>query len=283
MQVSNIKNQRINTQFKAGLTKRMLAEINHCDPILISKEISKYGVPSDFKNDKMLAWCSLKCVEIISNINKKFHLNLALPKGIFVEDFSNIKDLKEDSLAFCNITRERLYKNSKKQVAPRTILINKEIDKKTSWVSLDQLADENYENGRAATDYFLDIFLHEFIHSAHINNVIKRRSQYSAIISMLDSIEEKYLLKFDKKLGQIIFDNICSYATDNPMEAVACDLARRIINSIDKNNITVEKNPLKNSPYLRKNIFRFIDMKEADKSKILNKYLTNFWNGRFEL
>ena len=62
---------------------------------------------------------------------------------------------------------------------------------------------------------------------------------------------------FDKKLGQIIFDNICSYATDTPMEAVACDLARRIINSIDKNNITVEKNPLKNSPYLRKNIFNF--------------------------
>ena len=94
-------------QFQAGLTKQMQAEINHCDPLKISSEFIKMGVPTDFKDNKVIAWCSLKCAEIINNINQKYKLGLTLPKGIFVEDFAELIDVAPDALATCNIAKNR--------------------------------------------------------------------------------------------------------------------------------------------------------------------------------
>ena len=83
-----IQNQYINPNFRAGLTSAMRSEIRSVDVAKVSEALQKQGIQSDFKGNKMLAWCSLKSVEIINEINKRFGVKLGLPKGIFVEDFT---------------------------------------------------------------------------------------------------------------------------------------------------------------------------------------------------
>ena len=64
-----IQNQYINPNFRAGLTSAMRSEIRSVDAAKVSEALQKQGIQSDFKGNKMLAWCSLKSVEIINEIN----------------------------------------------------------------------------------------------------------------------------------------------------------------------------------------------------------------------
>ena len=259
-------------QFKSGLTKQMLAEIKHCDAMLISKEIEKYGVKTDFKGDKVVAWCILKCVEIVDSLNKKYNLSLDLPKAVFVEDFSKLKNVEKSILAFCNFSRERLHLDSKKVTGENTLLINN-FGEKNFWDDIDEIADVNFATNVSATDFFLDMFLHEFSHSMHQGQIL-----------LYDAQEKPYLKQFKSVLGKIIKANLCNYAKTSPLETVACDLSKRLIDSLDKNSLQVISDPIKNSPYRRVNCFRQLLLKENEsKADLLNKYITNFWNGQFNV
>ena len=67
---------------------------------------------------------------------------------------------------------------------------------------------------------------------------------------------------------------ICEYAATNPLESVACDLAKRGINSIDKESLLPKNNLLKSSPYEKK-----IFLAQVKASEI-NKMLKQVWNGK---
>ena len=97
-----IQNQYINPNFRAGLTSAMRSEIRSVDVAKVSEALQKQGIQSDFKGNKMLAWCSLKSVEIINEINKRFGAKLGLPKGIFVEDFTKNPFEEKESIGFIN-------------------------------------------------------------------------------------------------------------------------------------------------------------------------------------
>ena len=153
MEISTISFNKSTPKFQAGLTKQMISEIRHCDVAKISKEIESYGIRNDFKNNQTLAWCSLKCVELINELNNKFGLKLGLPNGIFVEEFSQLKDGNIKALAFCNILRSRVYPNSKKNSLEGTIFINENpFLIKNFWENIDEIANENYADGINATE-----------------------------------------------------------------------------------------------------------------------------------
>ena len=94
--------------FNAGLTSKMKSEIAHCDINKITKELAKSGISADFKNNKAVAWCSIKGIEIIKELNKKFNLNLAFPRGIYVEDFNNLLISDKMSAGFYNIEPKKI-------------------------------------------------------------------------------------------------------------------------------------------------------------------------------
>ena len=262
-------------QFKAGLTRQMQAEINHCDPVKISNELAKMGVPSDFKNNKVIAWCSFKCTEIINNINQKYQLHLALPKGIFVEEFSELIDVNPDALATCNISRDRLHPNSKKVTKEQTILINlNSAEGENFWDNVDNIAEENLACSISPTNHFLDTFLHEFCHSLHLGNLINKMKFIPALMSIYDTMEEDYLENFQAKYGEIISERICEYASEAPMETVACDLTKRIIETLNLKTLLPNKNFVKNSPY---------KVSRPKSSDELDIKLNRFWNGNFKI
>ena len=109
--------------FNAGLTSKMKSEIAHCDINKITKELAKSGISADFKNNKAVAWCSIKGIEIIKELNKKFNLNLAFPRGIYVEDFNNLLISDKMSAGFYNIAPKKLYmSNMGNTVVPQNVV-----------------------------------------------------------------------------------------------------------------------------------------------------------------
>ena len=55
-----VQNQNYNLNFHAGLTSAMKSEINSVDTAKISNYLQRQGIQSDFKDNRILALCSLK-------------------------------------------------------------------------------------------------------------------------------------------------------------------------------------------------------------------------------
>lgn len=65
----------------------MQSEIHAADVRKISQEFAKNGIQTDFKGNKVVAWCSLMCYQIIKGLNTNYGLKLGLPNGIFLDMF----------------------------------------------------------------------------------------------------------------------------------------------------------------------------------------------------
>lgn len=265
--------------FRAGLTKKFKNEINYCSVQKISKELKTLNIKTDFKGNKLLAWCALQCIKLITEINNRYGLNLALPKGIFVEDFSRLKVNTKDAYGFMNMSPAFLYSDKKVLVPEKTIFINefKEMNYNggnTIWDQVDELADMNFENKTTTTDFFLETFLHEFAHVMHEGNMQKNHSSselLKIIISMVKGQEPTF-----QKLKPEITEKISEYATTNPLEMIACDLSKRIINCTSKETLQPIGDFTIKSPYKKQNLFK----KLLERKDNLEKMLKNTWNGK---
>ena len=264
--------------FRAGLTKKFKNEINYCSVQKISKELETLNIKTDFKGNKLLAWCALQCTKLITEINNRYGLNLSLPKGIFVEDFSRLKVNTKDAYGFMNMTPAFLYSDKKVLVPEKTIFINefKEMNYdggNTIWDQVDELADMNFENKTTTTDFFLETFLHEFAHVMHEGNMQKNHSSselVKIIILMMKGQEPTF-----QKLKPEITENFSEYATTNQLEMIACDLSKRIINCTSKETLQPIGDFTINSPYKKQNLFK----KLLERKDNLEKMLKNTWNG----
>ena len=265
--------------FRAGLTKKFKNEINYCSVQKISKELETLNIKTDFKGNKLLAWCALQCTKLITEINNRYGLNLALPKGIFVEDFSRLKVNTKDAYGFMNMTPAFLYSDKNVLVPEKTIFINefKEMNYdggNTIWDLVDELADMNFENKTTTTDFFLETFLHEFAHVMHEGNMQKNHSSselVKIIISMVKGQEPAF-----QKLKPEITEKFSEYATTNPLEMIACDLSKRIINCTSKETLQPIGDFTINSPYKKQNLFKRL----FERKDNLEKMLKNTWNGK---
>ena len=125
-QQKKYKQERLSRKpvFGAGLTTRVMEQINQADVFKISNRLASKGIDSDFQGNKTIAWCCSKTVEIFEEINKKFEMNLALPEGIYVKDFEELNIPKDNLAAFCNLTRSKLIKNSNSDTPAKTLFFN---------------------------------------------------------------------------------------------------------------------------------------------------------------
>lgn len=281
-----VKNENNCFNFRAGLTKDIERQISSCNVQKVSAEFYRYGIPTDFKENKIIAWASLKCLQIIQTLNSKYNLNLGLPSGIFVEDFANI-DIKncENILGFCNTIPQPFLKKNKRIFPEKTIFFNQYPDKKCSdknfyWKNINLVADYKKAIGESPTNFFLDIILHEFAHAIHIDHLLKilNKNNYLKLLVKLKEIDETS--SFREKYLKTISDESCIYAGTNPMESVACDLSKRILSSLEDHRLRPVKNFVEKSPYKECSII------ETFLSRILEKkydrLIRNFWNGNIK-
>lgn len=254
--------------FKAGLTSQMKKDIASCDPKKISYYLDRHSIQSDFKNDKTAAWCVLKCYELLKNFNKQFNLNLGFPKGIFVEDFNKLNIIKQGTLGFTNFAPTKLYLNNDSITQEKTIFFDQ-----LNWEKIDEISDENFKFGITTTDFFLETFLHEFTHVIHEDNLLNKKSGSNVIAFLQKMLNSQFIETFQIKYESIL-KSICNYASENPLETVACDISKRILNSIDKNTLKLQNNFMHSSPYQNFSIIKKICMlydKKQEDSSLLNK------------
>lgn len=271
---NSIKSSKIPITFGAGLTPKMMQEVYKADIVAISAKLAQKGIPNDFKGNKMLAWCCDKTVNIFQQFNKRFGLNLALPQEIHVEDFRKLNVDNPQMYGFCNLAPFKLRKGSGDDVPSRALFFNS----LHKWEDIDSISDKRYKEKLASTDFFLDIPFHEFIHSAHEDRLLDLYDG-EILLEKLQSLEDpRQILMYQKKYGPKL-SKISKYALNNPLDAIACDLSRRIANSIDKENLIPAKNPLTGVPY-QKDLSKF--QKLQLKLSPINNTLRNFWNGSFE-
>jgi len=257
--------------FKSGYTSQMKREVSACDAQKISAYLANYQIKSDFKNDKTAAWCVLKCFELLRNFNKQFNLNLGFPNGIFVEDFNKLRVDRTGVLGFTNFAPAKLFTGKDCITPEKTIFFDK-----LDWYKADEISDENYKFGISTTDFFLETFLHEFMHVIHEDNLLKQKSGSEVITILQKMLNPQFITTFRSKY-ETILKSICDYAAENPLEAVACDISKRVLNSIDKNTLIPQNNFTLSSPYKKLSlleIFYMLCSRKQEKKQLLNKIWT---------
>jgi len=276
LQITKLQNHKSvrDISFKRGLSSGIARQIQKADVVEISAQIRKMNIDCDFKGNKIIAWSCAKILEIIKKLNEVFDQPFASPKGIFVENFNELKigiysNPPERIYGLCNLIPTKLLKNSDKIIPSRTLFFNQNY----SWEDIDSLSDISFGSKEASTDFFLHAFLHDFSHCAHEDRILKRHGakRTREILDLItsDDFLQKYRQNFAKELS-----SISQYALENPLEAVAEDTSRLICNSLNK-ELILTKNPFADSPYAG-----FLDYhKHFGKHSSKDKLLRAFWNG----
>jgi len=270
--------------FQAGLTSKIAQEIEAADVVQISKKLAQKGVSTDFGDNKVLAYCCKKMSNIIDFLNQEHKLKLASPKGIYAIDFEklNVDDKKMHS--FCNLQPFQLHKASGEITPSRVLFFNTlESAKKQApegynrlfdWNNINEIADAEFAIGFAPTDSFLDIFSHEFSHVIHEDHLLNRLGG-KKLVKILEMLNDTEWLKwYERKYGADVSE-ICSYARKNPLEAVACDMTKKIVTSLDSESLLPTKNPFKNSAY-QGHLFK------GSSDSPLDTILRRFYKGKFD-
>lgn len=271
--LDNNKYKKQNIAFEAGLTPKMMQEIQQSDVLEISKRLEGKGIPNDFQGNKILAWCCAKTVEIFEQFNKQFGTNLSLPRGIFAIDFKNLNTDTPHAYGLCNLTRTTLIKDSNEIIPSRIVLFNTE----HNWGNIDILADQRYARRTAGTDFFLYPMFHENVHVEHENHLLTKfdgETVAKKIISAKKPLRKfMYKIKYGDRISQI-----CSYALTDPLETIACDMPVKLIDSIDRETLKPIKDPFIGTPYEK----GVIGQEYSDRERPLPEILRNFWNGKFD-
>lgn len=269
------QNNKQKVSFNAGLTREMTREINSIDVKKVSERLAEIGVPTDFKDNKVIAWCCARTIGIKQQLNERFGQKLSLPIQIHVTDFRKLNVDNPDAMyGFCNMARCELIRGSNEIISSRVLFFNS----LHNWNNIDSISDSRYSRGLSASDFFLDIFFHDFGHVDHEDHLFDKYDDEILLAKLQKVLNPEQILQYQTKHGSQV-SRICKYAKVSPLEAIACDLASRMVNSIDRNKLNLIRNPLAGIPYQEDlSFFQILQIK----TEPLNRLLRNFWNGNFE-
>ncbi len=271
--------------FGAGWNAKVANKIKKCDIKQVVKKMQALGIEEvDFHGNKELAWCCYRVAKIFNKLNKKYKLNLGLPRAILVEDFSKLKTTKQTAHSFCNMYPVYLIEGSDKVVKERTLLFNsfsKQLEHTPEhekwlyqWKNIDAISEDLYKNGALSSNHFLNLIIHEFSHAAHDKHLLKkhrvdgnhpkRAEKFLAKLRKQTSLE--YCVEFARKFGDALSE-ICTYATFDQFEAIAYDMAQMIDRTMDSTKFYPTQNPFKSSSYPKSNVFLTVRSFFKPKSK----------------
>ncbi len=273
MKINSQKNFNSNISYAGGLTKSMITDIRNTDVTQIQNYLAKKNIKSDFQNNKFIAWSVIKVFEFIKELQNTFKLKLGYPNNIMVKDTKtlSIPDL-ESTYGFCNLVPCRIHKTSDEITPAKSIIFNKDFP----WDKINEISDFDFHIAKnTTTDFFLEFVFHEFSHIFHENHLLDKYSINKVLKKLILMTDPENIKKYQQLYGQLVENKICKYAKKEPLDLIACDMSGRLINNLDRNNIKLRSNPLKNSPYEKlfflKNIFN-------NKSQI-DRLIKNFFDG----
>lgn len=273
--VMKVRSQNYNLSFKAGMTNAIKQEIASCDPKKISKYLDNLGIINNLQDNKVIAWCSLKTIEALKKLKQK------MPVAVFVEDFKKLSVGNSDVLGGVNLAPMKLIKDKDIVFPENTIFFNANVQSnlssKSFWENLDQEVDFRFATKLSATDSFLEPFFHEFAHVLHSHNLKKNLGETKRLEVLAENLSVDKQVDFSLKYGRMLRNKICSYAGENFIEAIACDLAARFGKNLDAQTLFV-KDFFPNSPYAKFTLKSLFSKKQD--MCATDELLKNLWNGK---
>jgi len=286
---STSQKSKSKVSFGYGWNSKVSEGIKHCDIVQITGEMRSRGIETDFAGNQVIAWCSHQAVKVFDHMNERYGLKLGLPKGIYVRDFSQLKETPIDDYGRCNWYPAYLQSGANKIFPERTVFFNS-FEKQTQtmsegerwrykWENVDPIIEEFHRNKILGSGHFLGMFLHEFCHSAHNKHIFERFEKLSPedLLKKLRRLSgEEYPTQFGIKYGKL-FSRVSKRASEASFEAVAEDMSTKIANSFDSSTLLPAYNPFKSSPYQDSStnltLVRILDLRTR------NRVLKKVWNG----
>lgn len=194
---------------------------------LYKQLFEKFGMKCDFEGDKFVG----TCVALTANIMHK--LGFKLPPGVYFKDLSRTD--YASNLGIC-CTKKYDYSISQKFRADfpfKSVVLN-------SWHDWDDIQYNMIEGKRVnhfPTPHFLDVIIHEFVHAAHITDLVDKFGEKEGI-----KIMGQFVKKIsNKQTAQMIKNESTTYAATTPAEMVADEYTELIVNSLNPKTLLPDK------------------------------------------
>ncbi len=187
------------------------------NPDRITREMAdKFQIYTDFANNPIVAACSA----LTANIFHK--LGFVQPTNILVKDLRGTGYTK--TLAFCTISPSNyeLFRKFGEDFPIRSVIVNEA----KNWDNLQKNMLRDKQENYLSTGHFLAPFIHEFIHSAHLDNLMKKHGNGTKIMrKMLKDFKNEDTIALIKK-------ETSEYGSTKPVEMVAEEMTELIVESL---------------------------------------------------
>lgn len=204
-----------NTCLGFNAVYRGAQEVN---PDTIARQIAdKFQINCDFGNNPLVA-CF---IALTSNIFHK--LRFTQPTNVILRDLSKTKNYK-DVLGICAVHTydNDIYTTFKETFPLRSVVINSAND----WESIQSDMIRMRDNNHMSTNHFLAPFIHEFMHSMHFDNLVKRFGTGSVKMSELQK-EFK-----NKNTIYMLQRETSNYGSVSPCEMFAEEMTELVVDSL---------------------------------------------------
>lgn len=276
MEVQCCQNSIYQQKFSAGLNRNIINAAQNCDVNLISGLMLEKGIVNNFQGDKVRAFCSMKIIELIDTLNTNFHIDFCYPNAIITGDLTKLFG-RPNTFGFCTFTP---IKSKSGFICPeKTIFFNQsKTDVKEELETLDRIAEIDYQKRFNSSDNFMVNFIHEFVHTIHEGNLLKKHSARQVNRKLQLWNTDKFNTEYNNRFSNFISE-ICEYAKTNILDTLACDLSGKLGSSLNE-NLTIKNNVLKNTAYEPQNIMKRIkQVFITDKIQSKDDLISAVWNG----
>lgn len=281
MKINNIKNnnQYSNKQknsFKGLIAEKVLQELkkqntteslkllNSCkgfnavcrgaknlNPDKIARDMAnRFNIGTDFGNNQIVAAFSA----LTANIFHK--LGFALPSNVILKDLSGTRYSNALGICCTNASDYDLLHKFGTNFPLKTVIINS----CQNWFSIQDYMMYAKRINHTSTGHFLDVFIHEFMHSAHLSNLQKRYGKNGS--SVMREFQKDFT---NKDTIAMIKKETSDYGSTKPCEMIAEEMTELVVDSL--NPKTLLPNEM---------IFRINKLKEPFQ---MDKLIDACWNG----
>lgn len=221
------------------------------NPDTMARQIAdKFHINCDFGNNPLIA----SFTALTSNIFHK--LKLAQPTNVLLRDLSGTVHYK-DTLGICAVHPfdSDIYQNLRETFPLRSVVINSA----QNWdlIQNDMIRYKN--SNHMSTNHFLAPFIHEYMHSAHYDNLVKRFGSGS---SMMAKLQKKFK---NQDTIYMLQRETSDYGSTSPCEMFAEEMTELVVDSLNPKTIMPDEL-----------LFKMNRMKEIF---AMDKLLDACWNG----
>lgn len=216
----NVKNIN-NLSFTSGLNVNIKIKEKLTNSQKVEKKFANnYGIEACFMQNKSPALASVLCLEIFEKLAKLFKRKFVLPPCITIFERNSLIDTNSAN-NFCIPDTKEVLK-SEYPYPGRSIFFQK--FKNLS--DIDDITETQYKNKRTSSPHFLSPFIHEWLHSLHLDMIYNKfgyggscyylNNQYPPTninIRGIDIIKQLQTKKLTSKENEIVFDTLGEYST----------------------------------------------------------------------